>query len=120
MDYELFGKICIGLFILSIVIWSALNHAIVNKDNIWRSLLISIPTTLFLNEITVGNTLWRTIAGDQKTVRIEAIPTVLFAPINIFGDTGFSRIPLWTPGYWTSNMFVIWWATFLMLTYLRK
>lgn len=116
----MFGKLWIGLFILSIIIWSALNHTIVNKDDIWRSLLISIPTTLFLNEITVGNTLWRTVYGNHKTVRIEAIPTVLFAPINIFGETGFSKIPLWTPGYWTSNMFVIWWAAFLMLTYIRK
>jgi len=120
MDYELFGKICIGLFILSIVIWSAINHTIVNKDDIWRSLLISIPTTLLLNELIVGNMVWRTVIGSEKALRLDYIPGILLAPLNIFGQAGFSKLPLWTPGYWTSNMFVIWWATFLMLTYLRK
>ncbi|NDB85763.1 MAG: hypothetical protein EB127_24135, partial [Alphaproteobacteria bacterium] len=58
--------------------------------------------------------------GSEKALRLDYIPGILLAPLNIFGQAGFSKLPLWTPGYWTSNMFVIWWATFLMLTYLRK
>jgi hypothetical protein len=116
----MFGVFCLGLFILSIVVWTVFNYSKVKINNIWISLLIAIPITLLLNEIVVKNSAWRTADQGGKSFRLGSIPVTLFAPLNIFGMTGFSRIYLWTPFYWTQNVYVIWWLIFLGLSYIRK
>jgi len=84
------------------------------------SLLIATPLTLIFNELLVGNTIWRTTHGDVHTFRVEAIPRVLFVPLDIFGPTGFSRMFYWTPEMWAGNFFIVWWFTFLSMTYIRR
>lgn len=113
------GLLCFGAFILSIIVWTVFQYSEIKISNIGISLLIAIPTTILLNELLVGNALWRT-DDNGKTLRLTSIPMTLFSPLNIFGQKGFNVLFLWLPPHWPENVFIIWWATFLILTYIRK
>jgi hypothetical protein len=106
--------IVFGLF----VTWLVVNKDKLQKDDIWKSLLVAIPVELALYETFVGNAIWR--YGEEYTFRPRAIFTILLAPLKIFGKSGFTRYFLWTLPFAHQNIFYVWAALFIGLTYLRR
>jgi len=97
-----------------------LNWNRLNRDDVWKSLLIAIPTELVLYETLVGNAIFRINGEGSRSFRPLAIFTILFSPLNIFGQTGFTRYFLWTLPFAYQNVFYIWAVVFAGLTFLRR
>jgi len=97
-----------------------LNWKRIDRDDVWKSLLIAIPTELVLYETFVGNAIFRINGDGVRTFRPWAIFTILSSPLNIFGQTGFTRYFLWTLPFAYQNVFYVWAFVFVGLTFLHR
>ena len=115
MDRFILGGVFLVLFIIGISVWVYFEGRKIK----WYTGLIStvsgIVLTLILNQILVGNAWYRnTGPNGEMQVSIFGMMKVLLEPLSP------KAIWLWSPDFWSLNVFVITAAILISLTYIRR
>ena len=107
MDYNFIGSIFLTLLIGLFTWWYSNKKDKIRTNDIWKSGLISAFFCVLINEIIVGNAIFR-----NGEIQLTAIPIVLFAPLY----PSYYNLFLWGPEWLLVNFPFLWGLTLFLLT----